>query len=276
MSVFTRAIVASFTRSKIARAPQPSRKGSATQPKRQQHTADFGDERGAGHALHAPTEAENEQKIQPDVQCVHRHLQQEDPARALQRDQPSGESVERDRQRRAPDADLQVVAGKTLDLVAPWGKLKSGPEQRKLQHDEAQPGDPRNDQRAHQPGGHLAGVARPMRLAHQPGCAHPEEAEDPVERGQDHRSDPHRPDRRGQADLADDSRVDRAEDRDRGVREDDGQRDLQDPRMGNLSHWRRYRPARASGSVRSPARRSGSGCLATPRHGRWRNAAPSG
>ena len=83
----------------------------------------------------------------------------------------------------------------------------------------------RDHQPAHQQRAGLRRLAGAAGLGDEPGGAHAQEAEDPVDRGQDDRAEPDRADRRRLPELADDGGVDRAEDRDRRVGDDDRHRD---------------------------------------------------
>ncbi|MPM13174.1 hypothetical protein SDC9_59529 [bioreactor metagenome] len=164
------------------------------------------------------------------------------------------------------------MPGERLDLGAGGGEAEGRPEQRPLQRDEPEPRGPGDDQRPQQSRRDLGLVALALRLGDEAGGAHPQKAEDPVERGEDHRAEPHRPDRGGGADLPDHRGVDRAEDRHSGIRQHDRRGDLQDPRVADLSHA----AARASGNARWPARKDGCGCPARPRHAPRHSAGPSG
>ena len=72
---------------------------------------------------------------------------------------------------------------------------------------------------AHQERAGLGDLAGAAGLGDEAGGAHAQEAEDPVDRGEDDGAEADRADRRRLAELADDRGVDRAEDRDRGVGE---------------------------------------------------------
>ena len=66
--------------------------------------------------------------------------------------------------------------------------------------------------------------------------------------------------------------VDRTEERHSGIRQYDGQRDLQNATVGDFSHPN----GQASGNAPFLARKAATGCPARLRHARWHNAAPTG
>ena len=248
------------------------------QPQRQPKARPFGNQRRRRDPGHAPAKPQHEPQIQPDVQRVDPQLDRQHRPRPFQRDQPARDRIHRDRRRRPPDPHRQIVARQRLDLGRSRGDAEGQREQRPLRQNEHKPRRQTDAQRALQDRGTLGQIARPLRLRGQPRGPHPQKAEDPVKHRQDHRPDAHRPDRRSQTQLADHPGIDRPQQRDRGIRQHNRQRDAQhaavrQPR--SLSHLR-PRPRPASGNARSPARTAGRGCLARPRHARWHSAAPTG
>ena len=118
-----------------------------------------------------------------------------------------------------------VGAGERLDLVRGGGDQEGAREERPLQRDDRAAGREGDEERAGEERVGLGPVARADGLAREAGGAHAEEAEDPVEPGEDDRAEAHRADGGGLSHLPHDGGVDGAEDRDGGVRDDDGERD---------------------------------------------------
>ena len=61
-------------------------------------------------------------KFEHDVQPVHPELEDQNRPRALLRDEPAGDAVDRDGRRRRPDADRHVAAGRALSTSAVAGE----------------------------------------------------------------------------------------------------------------------------------------------------------
>ena len=105
-----------------------------------------------------------------------------------------------------------------------------------LRDHQRQPRDQPHDQRAQQDSRPLTLVPRPLRLRRKARGRHPQEAESPVQRRQDHRADPHRAEAGRIAQLADDGGIDRAQKRHGGIRQHDRPRDPQDATVGHVVH----------------------------------------
>ncbi len=241
-------------------APDAAREGVAAEPEAKGKAGPFGDQRGDGDAGHAPAEAEDEPDAEDDVQAVLPDLHGEDPARALGGDQPALDGIGHDRRGRAPDADREIGQGEGFDGVRGRCDGESPGEQRALEGDEDQPRRQPDQQGADQDRAAFRVIARAMRLRGQPAGAHAQEPEDPVERGQDHRTDADRADGRGQAHLPDDRDIDRAQQRHCRVRQNDGPGDAQDAGMGD----RVGGPARFGRRSRHAGGGSGSGIRKCP------------
>ncbi len=171
------------------------RKAAAHQPEAEDQPADLGNQRRQRHAFHRPAETENEPKIEAHVHPVLPQLQRKHRPRALDPDQPAGQCVDRHRRRRRPDADGEVVAREALDIGRGGGDLQRQREERDLQGDDGEPGDGRDEKGAEQDRAQFRRVGGALGLGGQAGGAHPQEAEDPVDRRQDHRADADRADR---------------------------------------------------------------------------------
>ena len=73
------------------------------------------DERAGRDAFHPPAEPEDEQGAGRDVDDVLRNGHVERDACVLHPDEPSGETVEPQHRRRAPDEDFEVAPRQRLD-----------------------------------------------------------------------------------------------------------------------------------------------------------------
>jgi len=73
----------------------------------------------------------------------------------------------------------------------------------------------------------------PARLRHQPGGAHAQKTKEPVKRRDDHRTDANRTNGGRRAKLADHAGIHRAQDRHRGIRYHNRDRDMQHALMGD-------------------------------------------
>ena len=206
-------------------APVAAQERVAAEPEAHREARPFGEEGGDRHARHAPAEAEDEPEVEDDVDPVHHELDHEHRAGAFVRDEPAGDAVDRDERGRGPDADAHVGAGERLDLVRGGGDQEGAAKSGHCSSDDRAARGEGDEERAGEERVGLGPVARADGLAREARGAHAEEAEDPVEPGQDDRAEAHGADGGGLAQLPHDGGVDGAEDRDGGVRDDDGDRD---------------------------------------------------
>ena len=215
---------------------QNAAKGIAGEVQAEGEAGPFGDQGGGGDAGHAPAQMQHEPEGEHDVEAVLPELQDQDAARALDADQPAGQRVEGDGARRAPDADREVLTGQGFDGGGSGGQAEGGEEEQTLGSNKGQTGGKGDEKGADQGGGAFRQVVRAVGLGGQAGGAHPQEAEGPVERGQDDRAKADSTYGGGEADLADYGGIDGTEQGDGGVRQHDGHGDAEDPGMGEAGH----------------------------------------
>ena len=145
-------------------APGVALKRPPAQPQSKRQPRRFSDQCRNRDAFHAPAKAQNEPEVENDVQPVHDYLKDQDALCSLQRNEPAGYSVKRNRGGRSPDANLQIARCQSLDLVRSGRYREGRVEKRHLEHDQHKARRQADHQGPHQQGAGFGRIPRTMRL----------------------------------------------------------------------------------------------------------------
>ena len=227
--------------------------------------------------MHAPAQPQHKPDIERDVQPVHPQLQHQHRPRALLRNEPACNAIERNSRWRRPDAHRHILPRQAFHFRTGRGDLERGPKQHPLQSDNHHPRAQTNQQRAGEQGRNFAAIALPFGLRRKANSPHPQKSENPVKRREDHRTNAHRANRCRQPHLPDHARIHCTKDRHSRIGQHDRHRKVQHTFVGEFLCFGRAhnisRAARASQNVPSPARTSGPYYPATPLPERRHSAA---
>ena len=157
---------------------------------------------------------------------------------ALHAEQPADHDVLQKRAGRAPDADVEIAPRELLDLGAGVDQRQRDRRDDALEQDDERADRPGDQQSAQEDRAHLAPVARAVGLRHEPGRAHAQETEAPIDVVEDERADRDAADIGRVGQMAHDAGVDGAEQRHRQVRQDDREGEAPDPPIRRARHGR--------------------------------------
>lgn len=184
--------------------------------------------RPQGDTLGSPTQQAREQDVQQHIETVEQQLQLQQPTALAKADEGTHQGIDSQRGRCAPDTNAKIRPGHRLDLGTALQKRQCQAGQRPLQQDHAQAQRRAYQQRPAQGGTYLGFIGGARRLGGEPGGAHAQEAETPVEKVEYHGAKGDCAQLAEITQVADDRRVHQPQQRRGGVGQDNGPGPLPD------------------------------------------------